>query len=131
MARRKILVIEDNHDAREMLRMILENWGYQVHDAAEGKSGLMHFQEVWPDTLLVGYNMPGMNGVEVVRAARHMHPDLPVIFITAYSNLASLGVAGMQRTEVMQKLFNLTHLRTISSHYCRPVLDVIFWLSRS
>jgi two-component system, sensor histidine kinase len=67
---RHILIIEDNRDFREGLRLLLESWGHRVEDAASGGHGLEIVQCARPDVVLVDLGLPGIDGYAVARAVR-------------------------------------------------------------
>ena len=67
---RRILVIEDNEDAREILRMQLRLEGHEVHEAADGPSGVAATAAVAPDVVLIDVGLPGLDGYEVARRIR-------------------------------------------------------------
>jgi PAS domain S-box-containing protein len=69
-ARHRILVIEDNADTREMLRVQLELAGHEVHEAAEGQTGVEAAATLVPDVALVDVGLPGMDGYDVARRIR-------------------------------------------------------------
>jgi PAS domain S-box-containing protein len=68
--RRRILVVEDNHDNREMMRILLETSGHEVHDAGDGVSGVELAVQLEPDTVLIDIGLPGIDGYEVARQIR-------------------------------------------------------------
>jgi CheY-like chemotaxis protein/anti-sigma regulatory factor (Ser/Thr protein kinase) len=68
--RHRILVIEDNHDARESLRRLLELSGHSVSGAADGAAGLAAALVEKPDVVLVDVGLPKMDGYEVARRIR-------------------------------------------------------------
>jgi CheY-like chemotaxis protein len=67
---RTILVIEDNHDAREALHLLLESFGHRVLEAANGPHGLALVLDHRPEVVLVDLGLPGMDGYEVAREIR-------------------------------------------------------------
>ena len=69
-AARRILVVEDNADAREMLRIVLELAGHEVHEAVDGPSGLAAALDLRPDIALVDIGLPGFDGLEIARRVR-------------------------------------------------------------
>jgi PAS domain S-box-containing protein len=69
-ARRRVLLVEDDQDARESLRSVLELAGHDVHVAEDGPSGLAAIQELAPDIALVDIGLPGLDGYEVARRVR-------------------------------------------------------------
>lgn len=78
-AGRRILVIDDNADHREMMRILFENAGHEVHDAADGVSGVDLAVRVQPDVVLVDIGLPGIDGYEVARRIRAMAPTRAVL----------------------------------------------------
>jgi signal transduction histidine kinase/ActR/RegA family two-component response regulator len=67
---RRVLVIEDNHDARQMLGAVLEMDGHEVREAKDGASGLTIAAEVNPDVVVVDIGLPDIDGYEVARRLR-------------------------------------------------------------
>ena len=68
--RRRVLLIEDHDDAREMLALLLGKLGHDVHAAADGPSGLDAVHAVGPDAVIVDVGLPGLDGYEVARRIR-------------------------------------------------------------
>ena len=68
--RHRILVVEDNADNREMMRILLESAGHEVHDTGDGVSGVEAAVQLAPDTVLVDIGLPGIDGYEVARRIR-------------------------------------------------------------
>jgi CheY-like chemotaxis protein len=68
--RRRILVIEDNDDARDMLRHILESAGHEVYEATDGRQGIDAALRLRPDVALIDLGLPEMDGYEVARQIR-------------------------------------------------------------
>jgi signal transduction histidine kinase len=66
----RILIIEDNHDAAESLREVLEISGHAVLVAHDGHEGLMRARESHPDLIICDIGLPGMDGFQVARAVR-------------------------------------------------------------
>jgi CheY-like chemotaxis protein len=67
---RRVLLIEDSADAREMLRTMLELAGHAVYDAADGARGLEMLNAVQPDVGIIDIGLPGMDGYEVAKRIR-------------------------------------------------------------
>jgi DNA-binding NtrC family response regulator len=83
-SRGRILIVDDESNARNALAEILREEGYSCETAADGFKGLGRFGEFDPDLLLTDLKMPGMDGVELLRRVRETFPGLPVIVMTAF-----------------------------------------------
>jgi len=81
--RRRVLIVEDNRDAREMFRMMLEIFGHEVLEAEEGLSGLALLKTGRPDVAVIDVGLPGLNGYEVVRRFRAEVPDAGGVMLVA------------------------------------------------
>ncbi|MBD2080211.1 response regulator [Leptolyngbya sp. FACHB-17] len=81
----KILVLEDNVLSQDLLRSILIPQGYEVVCVADGCSGLAQIKEQQPDLVISDIDMPGLNGLEVLRQLRldSATAALPVILCTS------------------------------------------------
>jgi CheY-like chemotaxis protein len=84
----QILVVDDDADMRELLRLHLEGAGYRVTAAEDAVTAGHRLLDSLPDLIIADYRMPYMNGVDFVGALRAdtTIPDLPVIFLTALEN---------------------------------------------
>ncbi|MCG2777000.1 MAG: sigma-54 dependent transcriptional regulator [Desulfobacterales bacterium] len=83
----RILIVDDEEYIRESLSRVMKTEGFKVQVAHNGDKGLKMIQEELPEVLLVDFKMPGMDGMEVLRRAKELYPDLPVILITAYADV--------------------------------------------
>jgi CheY-like chemotaxis protein len=82
---RSILIVEDNADAREALRMLLELDGHEVEAAAEGGEALEIMRAKDPDIALVDIGLPGIDGYELARRVRQRDPRRPLLIaLTGY-----------------------------------------------
>jgi PAS domain S-box-containing protein len=80
-----VLIIEDNSDARQTLRMLLEQDGHRVDEASDGASGLARAEVLRPDILLIDVGLPAMDGYEVARRIRAHRGHEPILVaITGY-----------------------------------------------
>ena len=82
MANEKILVVDDDTNICELLRLYLTKEGYQVTTANDGKEGLEKFNQLKPDMVLLDVMMPRMDGLEVCRRIRKLG-NTPVMMLTA------------------------------------------------
>ncbi|HYJ86823.1 MAG TPA: response regulator [Pyrinomonadaceae bacterium] len=83
---RKVLVVEDDEDARFLMRLELERLGYLVLEAADGEKGVEVAVDERPDIILMDLTLPVMNGItatEKIRATDGLG-GIPVIAVTAH-----------------------------------------------
>ncbi|MGH7388073.1 MAG: ATP-binding protein [Candidatus Rokuibacteriota bacterium] len=74
-----VLLVEDNADARQTLRALLEHEGHRVDEAADGASGLASAEANRPDIVLIDIGLPGMDGYEVARRIRSRRGAEPIL----------------------------------------------------
>ena len=67
---RRVLIVEDNRDAREMFRTMLELDGHDVFEAEEGFAGLQMLRTAMPDVAFIDVGLPGLDGYEIARRFR-------------------------------------------------------------
>jgi CheY-like chemotaxis protein len=65
-----VLLVEDNADLREGLRLLIQGWGHRVDETGDGRTGLAMLLERHPDVALIDLGLPGMDGYALTRAAR-------------------------------------------------------------
>ncbi|MBI9106306.1 MAG: response regulator [Spirochaetales bacterium] len=87
MSGETILIIEDEHDIRELISYTLENEGYNIHKAADGLSGIASARKNKPDLILLDIMLPDIDGLEVCRKIKRDESigDVPIIMLTAKS----------------------------------------------
>jgi two-component system, cell cycle response regulator DivK len=81
-----ILLVEDSDDSRYFMRLELEERGYRVIEAEDGKSGVELALQEHPDIILMDLSLPGMDGLEATKQIRkdeHMR-GVPIIAVTAH-----------------------------------------------
>jgi len=81
---RRILVVEDNDDARDAVRLLLEAAGHEVHEASDGRAGLKAALETKPDVAIVDLGLPGIDGFELARRLRATGAPIRLVALTGY-----------------------------------------------
>jgi DNA-binding response OmpR family regulator len=81
---KKILVVDDEENIRELYRDELVEEGYRVEMAENGLQALAKVESFRPDLVTLDVMMPGMDGIEVLRRIREKNPSIPVLLLTAF-----------------------------------------------
>jgi excisionase family DNA binding protein len=98
--RPRVLVVDDEATIRDLLSKTLALAEYDVDLAPDGRTALERLRMIPYDLLITDLKMPGVDGLAVIRVARRLKADIPVIIITGFSTEASaieavnLGVSG-------------------------------------
>ncbi len=88
-AKRTILIVDDEPNAIKVLSAILTEEGYQVFEARDVNSACVLIADKEPDAIITDVKMPGMDGIEFFESIHQAHPDIPIIFLTAYGSIDS------------------------------------------
>jgi CheY-like chemotaxis protein len=117
----RILVVDDDDPIRQSIRLALDIIGIEVVAVESGERALEAFGRVPFDGAIVDLMMPGMNGLETIRALRARAPDLPIVVISGSLMQAGNGVPDLLRaaTEMrgvtsLSKPFKLSDLLGIA-----------------
>ncbi len=81
---KRILVVDDEENIRELYRDELAEEGYRVELAENGSQAMAKFESFRPDLVTLDVMMPGMDGIEVLRRIREKNPSIPVLLLTAF-----------------------------------------------
>jgi DNA-binding response OmpR family regulator len=81
---KKILLVDDEESIHILYREEFEELGYEVHSAMSGEAALKLLPALSPDLVILDIQMPGMNGIDVLRQIKEQNPKLPVILSSAY-----------------------------------------------
>jgi PAS domain S-box-containing protein len=80
-----VLVIDDDPDVRGFMIASLEDQGYRVREASDGREGLAAIERETPDLVVLDFIMPGLSGADVARQIRAKRPEQPILFVSGYS----------------------------------------------
>ena len=79
----RVLLVEDDRDIAEPLARALGREGYEVSEAGDGRVALDGVLAAPPDLIILDIGLPGIDGLEVCRHVRDLHPQLPILMLTA------------------------------------------------
>ena len=83
----RIMIIDDEKIVGDMAKISLEEEGYEVETFLKAEPGMKRLREVPFDVVVTDLKMRGMDGLEVLRTVKELHPQTKVIMITAFANL--------------------------------------------
>jgi DNA-binding response OmpR family regulator len=78
-----VLLVEDDRDIAEPLARALAREGYDVSEAGDGRVALEGVLAAPPDLIILDIGLPGVDGLQVCRHVRDLHPQLPILMLTA------------------------------------------------
>ncbi|MGF7188751.1 PAS domain S-box-containing protein [Robbsia andropogonis] len=103
-----VLIVDDNATIRELLGVLFEQSGYRTLSAHDGSSGLAILSsDETVDLVVTDVGLPGMNGRQMIDIARELRPQLPVLFVTGYAEVATANGFLGERMEMLPKPFSL------------------------
>jgi len=117
----KVLLIDDQAEVREFLSDFLTMQGYEVVQAANGKSGLDLYLSDKPDVAVVDVEMPVMNGLQFSQKALEYDKNFPILIITAFlqkysrEDFESLGIKSVLQKPIDLNTLNRTILTVVKN----------------
>ncbi len=84
LSQKRILIVDDEPAIQLLYSEEFSDEGYAVEKAYNGEEALASFGASPPDLVILDINMPGLNGIEVLRRMKEQRPDLPVVLNSAY-----------------------------------------------
>ncbi len=120
----KVWVIDDDRSIRWVLERALNKAQMAVEGLADARGVLERLEQEQPDVILSDIRMPGMDGIELLQRVRERHPDLPVIIMTAHSDLDSaVSAYDGGAFEYLPKPFDLNEAVEQVRRACRQRAD--------
>jgi CheY-like chemotaxis protein len=107
-----VLVVDDEADARDTLRDVLEDEGYTVRVAGNGADALASIEQTRPDVVLLDLMMPSTNGNAVYEHLQRRATDasIPVVVVTADPSRAPAGVPTLEKPIRLDRMLKLVAL---------------------
>jgi len=115
MTRKKeILVVEDDHAHRIMLRNLLARWGYHVFEAGDGEQAISQVHERPFDLVLMDIRMLKISGLQALETIKAYNPAIPIIIMTAYASVET-AVEALKKGayDYLTKPLDFTELRLV------------------
>jgi len=109
-----ILIVEDEAKMRRLLELNLAEEGWTTFSAGDAESGLKIFRQETVDLVLTDFKLPGMDGLELLKAIRHANSETPVVMMTAYGNVET-AVEAMKNgaSNYVLKPFSLEEIKLV------------------
>jgi two-component system response regulator PilR (NtrC family) len=108
----RILVVDDERSMRELLAIVMRREGYDVLTAEDGKTAIATLEREPVDLLICDIKMPDMNGVEVLRAAKHIDQDMVAMMVTAFaSTQTAVEAMRLGACDYLSKPFDVDELK--------------------
>ena len=110
MSLKRILIVDDEPAIQMLYHEEFTDEGYAVETAYSGEEGLTSFGSNPPDLVILDINMPGLNGIEVLRRMKEQRPDLPVILNSAYQEFKQ-DLGGWASVAYVDKSYEIDELK--------------------
>ncbi len=113
-ARKRILVVDDEPEIRQMLAEYLQGKGFEVLEADGGREALQRISEFGPHIVLLDIAMPGMTGVETLRRIKAMSPETPVVMVSGIDDVETAKqTLAIGAADYIPKPVNFPYLDTV------------------
>ena len=117
--KKRVLLVEDDLDIREMMRMLLNSYGYEVVEASDGYEAVELALKHRPHLVLMDIAMPVLDGLDSVRAMRQ-HVELagvPILAVTAFGDFYNQRALDAGCTDVLHKPLDFEGFRPVLQCY--------------
>jgi two-component system response regulator PilR (NtrC family) len=109
-----ILIVDDEQGMRQLLSLVFGRAGHQVRAAENGRRAVELLREASADLIVSDVRMPDMGGIELLRAARELSPDVAVVMMTAFATVETAREAfKLGADDFIQKPFDVDELKLI------------------
>ena len=120
---KKILLVDDEKDIREIVNLALADMGYQVLEAEDGEKALRIFQKAQPPIVLTDIKMPNMDGIELLQKIKRENPETEVVMITGHGDM-DLAIKSLkyEATDFITKPINVNVLEIALQRACDRII---------
>jgi len=114
---KRILLVGDDGDVKEVMKMALEGWGYGVWTAGDGEEAIRITKRKGPKVVLSDVIIPRLDGLTLLRRLKRWNPGIAVILFTAHPSIAD-AISAMKEgaSDVLTKPIDLDRLRHELQH---------------
>jgi two-component system cell cycle response regulator DivK len=116
---KKVLIVEDYQDSRELMKMLIKSFGHEVLLATNGNEAIEIVRQETPDLILMDIALPLMDGLtatEIIRTAEDI-PEIPIVAITSHGNVVSEDAIKAGCNEVINKPIDFSKLEPLINEY--------------
>jgi DNA-binding NtrC family response regulator len=125
MEKKKVLIVDDEIDFLQLLKLRLEANNYNVITATNGKEALEKFKTEKPEAVMLDILMPGIDGLDVLKKIRKENQKTPIFIITSFSNEERFKVANqcnasgfiIKTSDLQSEIDNITKNLEIADRY--------------
>lgn len=116
---KKVLIVEDYEDTRDFMKFLLESYGYQVIEAADGIEAIDRVRQQHPDLILMDISLPVVDGLTATRAIREFDTKekVPIIAVTAFGKSFYKKAMEAGCNDLIDKPVDFDILEPILNHY--------------
>jgi two-component system, NtrC family, response regulator PilR len=109
-----ILIVDDEQSYRQLLSLVFEGDGHHLRTAMNGRQALELLETESADIIISDVRMPDMNGIELLRNARELYPDIGMVLMTAFASVEDAREAfKLGADDFIQKPFDVEELKVI------------------
>ena len=120
---KKILLVDDEKDIRDVVHLALSDMGYQVLEAEDGDQALRIFRDTQPPIVLTDIKMPNMDGIELLQKVKLENPETEVVMITGHGDM-DLAIKSLKykATDFITKPINVNVLEIALQRVCDKIV---------
>lgn len=112
--KKRVLIIEDDEEMRALLRDVIEEDGYKTDSVNNGSEAFRKLVKESFDLIITDIRMPGLTGLDILPGMKKLHPEAPIIIITAFGS-EEVQRKALERgaTVYLEKPLRFHELRTL------------------
>lgn len=123
--KKKVLIVEDYEDSRSFMKSLVEGYGYQVIEAADGIEALENFKKYLPDIVLMDISLPMVDGLITTKAIKESDDSgrVPIIAVTAFGKSFYKQAMEAGCSDLLSKPLDVDSLKSILDNYLLPISE--------